>query len=286
MKKNLSYVIPNKHSILNKNENSKDIIKELNEIQIRNCYLNKAINYDIHNRMISSIFQQNNPYIHPKIIIKPSKIFSPSFSNNINSINNNQNINKVNNYSNNIRYNNYNRNNYPNNKIKQISNDKRATSHNYDNNYTNEEELPDIYRNHDEKYNGSEDFMTQKKHFPYIDNRGAFFKDVSSFMNENLQKHNSMMDNYKNELKQFKEGFNRNNPFNQGRDYKQNKNLQRSMSYVDYRTNDHIQDYNHIPENYNINNRRGNRIYNKSNNNGNNSMISARNGNIKLPKIY
>ena len=285
MKKNFSYIIPSKRSTLDKNENSKDINKEINDIKIRNGYLNKAINYDIHNRMISSIFQQNNPYIHPKIIIKPNKIVNPSLYNNVTSINSNPNINKIDSYSNKIRYNNnYSRNNYIINKIKPINNDRRTISHNYSNNYQNEEKLPDIYKSNDEKYIGPIDFMTQKKHFPHIDNRGAFFKDVSSFLNENLQKHNSMMNNYNNEMRQFNQGFNRNDSFNKEREFIQNKNLHRSISYADYRSNAQRQDYNYIPRS--CNNRSGNRLYKKSNNYENSSMMNVRNENVKLPNIY
>ena len=283
MKKNFSCIIPSKQPIFDKNEKLNDINKEINEIKIRNRYLCKVINYDVHNRMISSIFQQNNPYIHPKIIIKPNKIITPSFRNNINSINNNQYINKIDNYPNNIRYNNsYSINNYNKNKIKPINYDKRAIIQNSTNNDQNEKQLPDIYKIHDEKEKESIDFMAQKKHIPHIDSRGAYFKNI--FFNENLQNQNSIMYNYNNNIRRLKKGFSGNNSFSKEKEFIPNKCLHQSISYGDYGTNIQTQDYNYIPENYTNTNR--NKIYRKGNNYGNNSMININNENIKLPNIY
>ena len=283
MKKNFSCTIPSKQPIFDKNEKLNDINKEINEIKIRNRYLCKVINYDVHNRMISSIFQQNNPYIHPKIIIKPNKIINQIFHNNINSINNNQNINKIDNYSNNIRYNNsYNINNYNINKIRPINYDKRTIIQNSTNNYKNEKQLPDIYKIHDEKDKESKDFMAQKKHIPHIDNRGVYFKNI--FFNENLQKHNPIMYNYNNDIRRLRKGFSSNNSFNKEKEFIPNKSLHRSISYGDYRNNIQTQDYNRIPESYIYRNE--NRLYEKSNNYGNNSMINVNNENIKLPNIF
>ena len=160
---------------LPRNYSESDFIKLMRQGQKKADYINRIIDTDIHINMASEC---NTPLLEKPKYLRNNYIMI----NNKNNINEkNQRYNNINNISINRRL------NYINNNNQRILNNQYSKKDDeYNNNYDY-----DINNDFNNSLNLNKPFHRERRHFPLINNKGNFFKNITPFLQGNTERINS-----------------------------------------------------------------------------------------------